>query len=212
MFAIPHEVQTVPIDESPRNGETPVGMACRLSQKKAHAVAQRVGAVPAWILAADTVVVHNGTMLGKPSDAAQAIEFLTRLCDSPHQVVSGVTLLNALTYNQRTETVTTTVHMRAYTAEEIHAYVESGDAMDKAGAYAIQHRGFHPAAAIDGCYANVMGFPLCLVQRMLNEAAGFALPSVTESCELSLGLPCTASMTAPATHVAALRFAPGEAR
>jgi hypothetical protein len=102
--------------------------------------------------------------------------------------------------------------MRGYAAEEILAYVESGDAMDKAGAYAIQHRGFHPAAAIDGCYANVMGFPLCAVRRMLNEAADFALPSPTESCELSLGIPCTISGMTPTARVATMRFAPGEAR
>jgi MAF protein len=211
LLGIAHEVLTVPIDESPRNGETPEGMACRLSQKKAHAVAERVGALPAWILAADTVVVHDGVMLGKPADAAQAVEFLTRLRDAHHEVVSGVTLLHAQTFNQRTETVTTTVHMRAYTIEEIRAYVDSGDAMDKAGAYAIQHRGFHPATSIDGCYANVMGFPLCVVRRMLNEAAGVGLPSAAESCELNLGILCTALAGTPGVYVRALRLAPGEA-
>jgi len=193
-------VLTTPIDERTRNGETPEGLACRLSQKKAHAVAGLVGETPAWILAADTVVVHEGEMLGKPADPAQAVAYLTRLRDTRHQVVSGVTLLNALTFNQRSETLSTIVHMRAYSWAEIDAYVESGDALDKAGAYAIQHRTFHPAASIGGCYANVMGLPVCVVRRMLIDAAGAALPPLSEACERSLGLPCTMPTAPPAAR------------
>jgi predicted house-cleaning NTP pyrophosphatase (Maf/HAM1 superfamily) len=129
-------------------------------------------------------------MLGKPADRAQAHEFLSRLRDVAHEVVSGVTLLNALTLSQRTETYHTQVRMRAYTEPEIQAYLESGDGMDKAGAYAIQHVAFHPVASLEGCYANVMGLPLCRVQRMLIEATGWALPELPETCARTLGSEC----------------------
>ncbi len=190
LLGLPFDVLTAPVDERPREGETAEGLACRLSQKKAHAVAALVGERPAWILSADTVVVHNGEMLGKPADRAQAHEYLTRLRDTAHEAVSGVTLLNALTFTQRTETHRTWVRMRAYSEPELQAYLESGDAMDKAGAYAIQHTAFHPVASLEGCYANVMGLPLCMVQRMLVEATGWALPALPETCARALGSAC----------------------
>ena len=190
LLGLPFDVLTAPIDERPRQGETAEGMACRLSQMKAHAVAALVGETPDWILSADTVVVHNGELLGKPADRAQARKYLRRLRDSAHEVVSGVTLLNALTFTQRTETYRTWVRMRAYSEPEIEAYLESDDAMDKAGAYAIQHEAFHPVASLEGCYANVMGLPLCMVQRMLIEATGWALPALPETCARSLGSAC----------------------
>jgi MAF protein len=194
LLGLPFDVLTAPIDERPREGETADGLTCRLSQKKAHAVACLVGESPAWILAADTVVVHNGEMLGKPADRAQAREYLTRLRDTAHEAVSGVTLLNALTFTQRTETYRTWVRMRAYSEPELLAYLESGDAMDKAGAYAIQHEAFHPVASLEGCYANVMGLPLCMVQRMLVEATGWALPALPETCARALRSACAVSL------------------
>jgi len=190
LLGLPFEVLTAPIDERPREGETAEGLACRLSQKKAHAVAALVGETPAWILSADTVVTHNGEILGKPADRARAREYLTRLRDTAHEVLSGVTLLNALTFTQRTETYRTWVRMRAYSEPELQAYLESGDALDKAGAYAIQHTAFHPVASLEGCYANVMGLPLCMVHQMLVEATGWALPALPEACARALGSAC----------------------
>jgi predicted house-cleaning NTP pyrophosphatase (Maf/HAM1 superfamily) len=94
---------------------------------------------------------------------------LRRLRDRPHQVFSGLTLLDASSTWERTALVETTVWMRDYSNAEIAAYVASGDPLDKAGSYAIQHKDLSPVANIDGCYANVMGLPLCHLYGLLRE-------------------------------------------
>jgi predicted house-cleaning NTP pyrophosphatase (Maf/HAM1 superfamily) len=84
-----------------------------------------------------------------------------------HQVYTALTLVDAATGRSVTEVAATDVPMRDYTDDEIEAYIASGDPFDKAGAYAIQHAGFHPVAALRGCYSNVMGLPLCHLVRAL---------------------------------------------
>ncbi|MBC7871389.1 MAG: Maf family protein [Chitinophagaceae bacterium] len=113
----------------------------------------------------------NGELLGKPRDAEEARRMLQRLRNRPHTVCTAFTLLQAETAltpaKKITSFVCTTVHMRDYSADEIEAYIATGDPFDKAGSYAIQHEGFHPVAQIDGCYNNVVGLPLCVVKRGL---------------------------------------------
>ena len=121
----------------------------------------------AIIIACDTIVAHKGQVLGKPSDAEEASEMLRRLRGQPHSVYTAVTLLEKDAGRNVTDIAETQVIMRAYTNAEMAAYVASGDPMDKAGAYAIQHRGFHPVTRIQGCFANVMGLPLCHLTRRL---------------------------------------------
>jgi septum formation protein len=124
------------------------------------------------IVACDTVVSLNGNLLGKPRDEAEARTMLRQLRARPHTVYSAFTILDIATERTLTEVAETEVVMRAYSDAEIAAYVASGDPMDKAGAYAIQHPGFHPVAELRGCYANVMGLPLCHLARHLR-ACGY---------------------------------------
>ncbi len=167
------------VDEAPLPGEDPLAHVRRLSVGKAADVAARAG-VEALVIAADTIVVHEGVILGKPATSDEAARTLRRLRGRTHQVHTALAVRRG--DQCASEVVTTGVRMRAYTDAEIAAYVASGDPMDKAGAYAIQHAGFNPVAALYGCYANVMGLPLCYLARML-EPFGVALPGLPELCQ-----------------------------
>ncbi|NLG27800.1 MAG: septum formation protein Maf [Chloroflexi bacterium] len=164
-------------EEHPQPGEPPADLVRRLSLAKAAAVA---AAWPtALVIAADTVVVLEGDLLGKPRSDAEAAAMLERLRNRQHEVYTGLTLLCGEAHNDRSalcvQAVLTPVTMRNYQPDEVAAYVASGDPRDKAGAYAIQSAVFNPIAHIDGCYANVMGLPLCHLYRCL-AAWGVAVP------------------------------------
>jgi len=163
-------------------------LARRLSLSKAMAATHRDE--PEIVIAADTLVALDRKMLGKPRDAGHALEMLTRLRDRKHLVYSGLTILDVRQNRMINEIVETPVWMRAYSDEEIAAYVASGDPTDKAGAYAIQHPSFTPVERIEGCYANVMGLPLCHVYRAL--AALNTLPPVhpLDSCPQAVAQGC----------------------
>ncbi|MGI6344870.1 MAG: Maf family protein [Bacillota bacterium] len=125
---------------------------------KAREVAQRVG--KGWVLGADTVVVHDGQVLGKPVDRADADGMLRQLSDDWHEVLTALALVNGETGASLVDLVTTRVHMRALTDEEIDVYLDSDEPYDKAGAYAIQGRAATFVDCIEGCYYNVVGLPL----------------------------------------------------
>ncbi len=155
----------VDVDESPHAGETPEQLVQRLSLAK---VASGVRAYPeSAVVAADTVVSIDGTILGKPTDEQDAVRMLLWLRGRSHVVFTGLAVARADRLKQYL--ATTTVWMRDYSDDEIAAYVGTGDPLDKAAAYAIQHELFHPVARIHGCYANVMGLPLCRVHLGLTE-------------------------------------------
>lgn len=156
-------------EEHPEPDEPPADLVRRLSLAKAAAVA---AAWPtALVIAADTVVVLEGDLLGKPRSDAEAAAMLTRLRNRQHQVYTGLTLLRGQARTGPSalcvQAALTPVTMRDYQADEVAAYVASGDPRDKAGAYAIQSTLFNPIARIDGCYTNVMGLPLCHLYRCL---------------------------------------------
>lgn len=175
LLGIPFAVQPAGVQEVNHDGEGPADMAARLSATKARAVG---AAVPGRVvIAADTLVYLDGKVLGKPADEDEAIEMLRRLRGRPHVVFSGVTLIDGRAEWQRTEVAATTVRMRRYSDGEIAAYVSSGDPLDKAGAYAIQYRDFRPVECVEGCYANVMGLPLCHLYNLL--CAAGASPGAT---------------------------------
>ncbi len=155
-------IMAADIDETPRAGETPVILARRLAEEKARAVAGTLPAdgPPALIIAADTVVALGDRLLGKPASADEAAAMLARLRGAQHSVHSGVSVLSTGDGRQSTRVNSTWVTMRAYTDAEIAAYVASGDPLDKAGAYAIQHPAFAPVARLEGCLSGVMGLPL----------------------------------------------------
>jgi septum formation protein len=165
------EVIAADVDETPRPGEAPVALAARLAGEKARAVACRLppGAPPALVIAADTVVALGETLLGKPADDAEAAAMLRSLRGRDHDVISAVSVLHTATGAQHTRENETLVTMRDYSDDEIAAYVAGGDPHDKAGAYAIQHAGFHPVTAVRGCVASVTGLPLADLCDILRE-------------------------------------------
>ncbi|MFQ5401182.1 MAG: Maf family protein [Anaerolineae bacterium] len=119
------------------------------------------------IIAADTTVALDGDMLGKPKDAANARRMLKALRGRTHQVHTGIVLLDVTSGEESAGVATATVTMRNYSDTEMDAYIASGDPLDKAGAYAIQHPVFRPVAQLDGCFTTVMGLPLCRLIQMM---------------------------------------------
>lgn len=185
------------IDETPLAGEDPQAYVCRLAASKAQAAQANCGTVsPAngiIILAADTTVVDQGEILGKPADAAQAAQMLRRLRNHSHQVCSAFTLLDTATGEKQSGLCVSHVPMRNYSEEEIAAYVASGDPLDKAGAYAIQNTAFHPVEGFAGCFANVMGLPLCHLARSLRHFGLETQVDIAAACRLNLEYDCPIS-------------------
>ena len=176
---VPFDVDTADVDDTPRDGEAPHDYVRRLAEAKARAVAVRHPA--RLVLGADTTVVVDGTILGKPVDAADAGDMLRRLSGRSHQVLTGV----ALVRDGRTVEVgvaVTDVWFAAMTEADIDAYVATGEPMDKAGAYGIQGRASCFVTRIDGSYSNVVGLPVALVHQWLRDS------------------PETSKDLAPATH------------
>ena len=133
---------------------------------KARAVAREV-TEPAFILGADTEVVLDGHLLGKPGDAADAGRMLKALRGRVHEVITGVALVEAPAGREETAAVTTRVKMAGYSDAEIEAYVATGEPLDKAGAYAVQGLGARLVARVDGCFTNVVGLPVTTTRRLL---------------------------------------------
>jgi septum formation protein len=147
------------LDETPYPGEAPQALVQRLADAKADLVAARsVG--PAIVIAADTVVVLDGQVLGKPRSTDDARHMLEQLSGRTHSVHTGVSLIR-LPDAQRLQFVETTlVHFSRLTADEISRYLATEEPYDKAGAYAIQGRAGRFIPRIEGCYYNVVGLPL----------------------------------------------------
>ena len=135
---------------------------------KARAVAREWTGGPAAVLGADTEVVLDGRYLGKPRDAADAARMLRELSGRTHEVVTGLALVDALSGREETLAVTTRVTMVAAGAEEIAAYVATGEPLDKAGAYAIQGRGALLVESVEGSWTNVVGLPIERIPTLLS--------------------------------------------
>jgi septum formation protein len=162
---IPFDVQPAHIAEDPLPGEGAKDCAERLAREKALAVA---GQRPQdCVLGADTVVVVDGQLLGKPSDTADAARMLRMLSGRAHEVITGVCLVAGGRCSVISET--TRVTMSEISEKEITDYVASGEPMDKAGAYAIQGIASRWIPRIEGDYSNVVGLPVAVVFRMLRE-------------------------------------------
>jgi MAF protein len=168
-FGIPFSVVAANVPESPLPGEPPEHSAARLALAKAQAVLTNLPDKPAaLVIGADTIVVYRGHPLGKPASPDEAIAMLKRLRGKTHRVISAVAVVDARTGRAVVRTTSTRVHLRPMSDEEIARYVASGDPLDKAGAYAIQNRTFHPVEWIKGCYSNVVGLPLCTLAEELS--------------------------------------------
>lgn len=167
--ALDAAVEIVPsgVDEPPPgDDESAEEYVASIASIKARAVAAS-GRSEALVIGADTSVVLEGKILGKPVDEADARAMLTALRGRSHRVVTGVTVSRdgALASSVTSSEVT----MREYSDTEMEAYIESGEPFDKAGGYAIQDREFAPVSGLNGCYLNVVGFPLCEVMRLMSE-------------------------------------------
>ncbi len=186
------------IDETPLPHEAPIALAQRLAMSKAQAVAQRLqqDGTSSLIIAADTVVALDQTLLGKPVDAQEATAMLTLLRDRVHEVHTGISVLAVATGEQRTRVNTTQVRMRNYSNAEILEYVATGDPLDKAGAYAIQHRTFDPAQTLQGCLSSVMGLPLGDLRNLLAEF-GVQLSAIPAACQRHSEFACCQAPTSP---------------
>jgi septum formation protein len=153
------------VDETPIPGEAPGELVLRLANAKAELVAARsVG--PAMVVAADTVVVLEGQIFGKPRSTDDARHMLERLSGRTHSVVTGVSLIRLPDVEQRAFVETTLVHFGRLSANEITRYLATEEPHDKAGAYAMQGRAGRYIPRIEGCYYNVVGLPLA---RLLSE-------------------------------------------
>ncbi len=188
LLGLPFTVASADVNEGAMEGEPPGVMVMRLSLAKARQVARDRSC--GWIIAADTVVVSDGRILGKPANQSEATAMLQRMRGQPHVVYSGVVLWNAATGRYASDLAETQVWMRDYSDEEITRYVASSDPLDKAGAYGIQNCDFHPVSRVEGCYASVMGFPLCHLYRLLRRW-GRSLPATpAAACRAFTGHDC----------------------
>ncbi len=153
------------VDERMHPGESPEDYAVRVSQDKAQTAARRTKT--GIIIAADTIVVLDDQVLGKPVDARDAERMLGMLSGKVHLVISGLTVMDAVTGKTETRTSVTKVWFRSLSPDEVASYVASREPLDKAGAYGIQGKGALLVERIEGCYFNVVGLPLAMLGEML---------------------------------------------
>lgn len=170
--SVAFDVQPANIAELERDGETPDELTERLATEKALAVARRVGPEPArQVLGADTIVVLDDEVLGKPRDPDHALELLGRLVGRRHRVVTGIAVVDSATLRVTSRTVESWVSMRDVGHEELVAYVATGESLDKAGGYAVQGGARSFITAIDGSETNVIGLPVAETLALLGHTS-----------------------------------------
>ena len=168
LTGLPFIVRAADIDETMDPGKAPFDEVARVSRLKAEAVARKPEDV---VIAADTIVVCEGEVLGKPRNEADAFRILSLLSGRHHEVMTGMTVVcgdKAITHTEVTK-----IHFRELHPEEIRAYIASGEPMDKAGAYGIQGGAALFVDQMEGDYYNVMGLPVCRLAMILRS---FGLP------------------------------------
>jgi MAF protein len=180
------------VDESQRRAESPADYVLRLAEAKARAAEPNSGSADV-IVSADTIVVDGDELLGKPRGAADAVSMLRQLRGRNHRVFTGLAALNTRTGMLSKDLCVTDVPMRDYSDAEIDRYVQSGDPLDKAGAYAIQHDEFHPVAGLSGCFASVMGLPLCHLLRLFARLGLSGNDAIPSRCQTYLHYTCPVS-------------------
>lgn len=175
------------VDETTIPGEPAFEYVARLATAKAIWVREHRDS-NAVIIAADTTVADGDQILGKPCSEKEAEQMLRQLRGRVHQVSSSLVL--ARSKEVITQVCVTEVPMRWYSDDEIQRYIETQDPMDKAGAYAIQHAEFHPVESLHGCYANVMGLPLCHLSRALSSFKVSHNDDIAGRCQDKIGYQC----------------------
>lgn len=167
---LPFTVRVADIDEAMDKAKAPADEVARVSRLKAQAVPREEDDV---VIAADTIVVVDAQVLGKPRDEEDAARMLRALSGRKHQVMTGVTVLRG--QQLLTHTEVTDIVFRPLSETDIRRYIQSGEPMDKAGAYGIQGKAGIFVSRIDGDYFNIVGLPVCLVGRILAKHFGFQL-------------------------------------
>lgn len=182
-------VSPADVDETPIHGEEPDQYVLRVAEEKARAIKENYSH-DQIIIAADTTVAHQGKILGKPVDSAEARQVLQSLRNQSHQVYTGISIYDPATDHFISDLATTDVPMRNYSDDEIDSYILTGDPFDKAGSYAIQHPEFRPVDQLEGCYANVVGLPLCHLLRNLEKLDIQSQTDLPIACQKDLGFDC----------------------
>jgi septum formation protein len=180
---------SVSIEEIPLPGEDPVEYVTRIAEAKA-AACTRQAPFGGILVAADTTVSDLGIILGKPATKEDARLMLLKLRNRNHFVHTAFIVTIPSMGKKFSGVCTSRVKMRQFSESEIEVYVESGDPMDKAGGYAIQHEGFHPVEKFSGCAANVMGFPLCHFEYVLRKMGYGSRDQVPFRCQDGLAYTC----------------------
>ena len=175
------DIMPADVSEDPLPAESPQDMVERLSRDKALKVAASMQA--GFVIGADSTVVHMGESLGKPVDDEEARAMLRRLRGTTHHVCTGLTVVDAATGRQLTDSMTSRITLREFSDDEIEASIATGTPRDKAGAYAVQDTELRPASEWEGCYHNIVGLPTCRLLQMLYELGwmppeGWHLPEV----------------------------------
>ena len=155
------------IDETPFAGEEPVAHVLRLAEGKASEVSTRIAG--RFFIGADTIVLADKEIMGKPRDDSDAVRMLRKLSGQVHQVITGFAVLDRETGRVESKSISTDVTFKVLEDEEISVYVATGCPLDKAGAYAIQGGAAYMVERIDGSYTNVVGLPLCEVVETLRK-------------------------------------------
>ncbi len=187
LFSIPFTTAPAEIDEQKHRGESPKEYVVRMAFEKGEV---RVISEDEVVLSADTIVDLEGLVLGKPVDAEDAERTLELMRGRSHRVYTALSLHDGKDGPILSDVCLTEVHMRAYSDEEIQAYIARGVYKDQAGGYAIQDPEFHPVERIEGCYANVMGLPLCHVYRLFRRAGMSVDIDIAELCQRYNDITC----------------------
>jgi MAF protein len=180
-------VRPASIDEQPHPAEAPGEYVLRLACEKARA-ARADGS--SLVIGSDTTVALGMDILGKPADPADARAMLTKLRGREHTVYTAVAIYDPSCGQIASELCASRVPMRPYSDAELDAYIASGDPLDKAGAYAIQHSEFHPVEDFAGCFASVMGLPLCHLERAFRRLGSPSPADVPAACQAELNYRC----------------------
>jgi MAF protein len=183
------QIMVAEVDEDSVHHPDPAQDVIRTAQLKSEAV---VGIAPpdAVVAAADTTVDLDGQRLNKPADLKHARKMLLSLRGRIHQVHTGIVVANKVTGITITDVATIEVPFRNFNEEELEAYLASQDPLDKAGGYNIQHAGFHPVEYFAGCYAGVMGLPLCHLTRALIQTGVQIQVDIAHICQSTLEYHC----------------------
>ena len=176
-------------DESLLENEAPQQYVRRVAELKSRVDLENAAGSDI-IISADTIVVFGGKILGKPKDAQDATAMLASMRAQEHWVMTAIAIRRVDQKSAKLELCRSKVRMRAYSDAEIQSYVDSGDPLDKAGAYAIQDNDFHPAEGFAGCMASVMGMPLCHLERMLRRSRDYGWTDWPSICQKKLEYTC----------------------